>query len=249
MTTFDAVAAHWPRPARHRSTQKSRRSRKTGKASSVNNPSPPAAAMSSSQQFSRSDGYSSPKREDTPLLDIKPDISDLEPFNLEDTHMNGDTSSSEEEDNPFEAFAMSQASQGIDVKVKVNSRLIQRHVPAEDEVDDEELEQQRHAADARHHAEEGQKYRATQTSKQDADDTDEYGDDELDELFQRTVAGGWKSSNTTPTRRGANEAFTPSTSASTPEGSVGWRRSMRDQRLREEAGLGDLRSVHHITST
>ena len=155
--------------------------------------------------------------------------------------MEVDASSSEEEENPFEVFAMTQASQDLDVNVEVNSRIIQRDVVNEDEVDPEELEQQRHNKDAKHHAEEGQKFRATQAQARDGDMTDEYEDEEIDELFRRTVTGGLASGSTTPRKRGVNGSVTPSTVTSRSGASVENRRWMREQRMREEAGLGDLR--------
>lgn len=238
MTTFEAVSAHWPRPLRVRSTQNSRRSHRSRKATSAAHPRSPLASFTSSQNGQIP--ISSPVRPVFPVLDIKPDIIEMEgsqpelPIELE-------SSSDEEEENPFEAFAMTQASQSFEAKVEVNSRVIQRDVINEDEIDVEELEQQRHAEDAKHHAEEGQKFRATQASARYGEDADEYDDEEIDELFRRTVAGGLASGSTTPRRKGLNGSATPSTTASRSGGSVGERRRTRDQRMREQAGLGDLR--------
>jgi len=155
--------------------------------------------------------------------------------------MEEDESSSEEEENPFEAFAMTQASQDLDIKAEVNSRVIQRDVVNEDEIDVEELEQQRHAEDAKHHAEEGQKFRATQGPARDGNETHDYDDEEIDEIFKRTVFGGLTSGSSTPRRRGMNGSVTPSTVTSGSGGSLESRRWRRDQRMREQAGLGDLR--------
>ena len=155
--------------------------------------------------------------------------------------MNMDDSSSDEEENPFEAFAMTQASQGLGIKAEVNSHVIQRDVINEDDIDEEEVDRQRHLDDAKHLAEEGQKFRATQAAPLGAEESDEYDDEEIDELFRRTVVGGSTSGSTTPRRRGVSVSTTPSSATSRSGGSIEYRRARRDQRLREQAGLGDLR--------
>ncbi len=179
---------------------------------------------------------SSPARPNSPPYEIKPDITDIDGLPPQLDGREDDPGSSSEEENPFEAFAMTQASQGADIKVEVNSRVIHRDVINEDDNDDEEVERQRHAEDAKHLAEEGQRYRATQAPVR-GDETDEYDDEEIDELFRRTVAGGLSSGQTTPRRRGMNGSVTPSGSS----GAMESRRWRRDQRMREQAGLGDLR--------
>lgn len=164
---------------------------------------------------------------------------------------------SDEEENPFEAFAMTQASQGrvSDLKAEVNRDAIQRDVIDEEDIDLEEIEQRRHAQDARQHAEEGVRFRATQMPKQvegtgegsdEFDDMDDLNDADIDELFRRTVLKGLGSATTTPNatprRQGMTGSVTPTTMGS-GSGDVEARRWQREKRLREQAGLGDLSTI------
>ena len=241
MTTFDAVSAHWPRPPRQ-STQKSRRSHRSNKATSAAGPSSPLALFTSSQT-AHHEAPSEPLL-GSPLHDIEPSLPllDIQQAPLE--HDLDDSGSSSEEENPFEAFAKTQASQEPDIKVEIDSREVECDVLNEDDLDDEELERQRHADDAKHHAEEGQRFRATQAPTRNGDETDEFDDNDLDELFRRTVAGGLSSGHSTPRRRGLNGSSTPSTLTSGSSWAMESRRGQRDRRMREQAGLGDLRYIH-----
>lgn len=140
------------------------------------------------------------------------------------------------DENPFEAFAMTQASQGESLSADVNMNIISRARENPDDLDEEEAAQEQHQRDARQHAEEGVKFRATQMPR--ANDSDEYDDEELDELFRRTVAGGW-SNQTTPRKRGTFGSVTPTTGSRSNLSSGGTDR--RERMIRERAGLGDLR--------
>ncbi|OCF36582.1 DNA polymerase zeta subunit [Kwoniella heveanensis BCC8398] len=184
----------------------------------------------------------------------------------------GLSSSDEEEENPFEAFAMTQASQRVPIDVDINSRMIARHQPDEedregyvDEYPDEEgVNVQRHAEDVRQHAEEGQRLRATQMPARNKDKnsdegeeeegSDIYDDDELDELFRQTVTAGFGSAQTTPrkNRMRTQGSVTPSTRSSMSgngySGGIETRRAKRTQRMMQQAGLGDLSTIFDASS-
>jgi DNA polymerase zeta len=264
MTTFEAVSAHWPRqPKPPRSTQRSKKPRGSIKTSSiVGHSSPPVIDSSQGNALP----ISSPIKAGDPTLpladinaDIKPDILAIdghespmraaaghvdpnEPI-LEEPEGIEEFSDSDDDVNPFEAFAMTQASQGApDIKADINKNMISRAAAENPEdVDEEELAMQQHERDARQRAEEGVRFRATQMPSK-ADDSDEYDDDELDELFRRTVAGGWSTQTTPKKRTGAASAVSTSATASS-RNTVGSeaRRERHALRVREEAGLGDLR--------
>lgn len=254
MTTFEAVAAHWPRqPKPPRSTQRSKKSQ-PHKGSSIFESSPPRYDLRSSQQ----DGLlalSSPAKPGgpaAPLIGVKHEPQstnglDLPPIPVAPTEahtIEADTEdeSSDEEVNPFELFATTQASQGPpDVTADVNPNIISRangDVDMDD-VDEDELAIMQHERDARQHAEEGVRFRATQAPAKD-DESDEYDDEELDELFRRTVMGGW-SNQTTPRKRGGSMTPTTGSRSGMSSGGLEARRQRREARLMEQAGLGDLR--------
>ena len=155
-----------------------------------------------------------------------------------------------EEENPFEAFAMSQHSQGDQqIKVEVDENSVMRGGTevvddAFDDMDEEQLDQLMHERDAKQRAEESARYHATQASQR-TNGTDEFADEELDELFRTTVAESWVGWDT-PKKRGMNGSVTPSTASRTAGSSPGGldsRRAMRDRRMREMAGLGDLSTI------
>ncbi|KAK8869691.1 hypothetical protein IAR55_000259 [Kwoniella newhampshirensis] len=245
MTSFEAVTAHWPRlPRPPRSTQKSKRSRHSPPLSS-----PTVAALSSSQAAV---GPSSPV---VPLRQVETKRDD-DAHSAVSAHggtigniPEEDGSDSDDDLNPFEAFAITQASQHLPIDVEVNSRMVQRDFSEgpslHDRYDDEEdydADAQRHAEEAKHHAEQGEKIRATQKPQKD-DSSDIYDDEELDELFRQTVAAGLGvgSAPNTPRRyRGHSNSVTPSTLGSTSGGTLDNRRQKRNQRMIEQAGLGDL---------
>ncbi|WVR05162.1 hypothetical protein IAU60_002174 [Kwoniella sp. DSM 27419] len=242
MTTFQAISAHWPRPPRQpRTTQRSRRSRRSGRGSSQINgiSSPPLEPFSSSQV------KSTPVRQKADPSEPTVKAEEAEPLDGSESES---ASSDEDEENPFEAFAMTQLSQRIPVELDVNPRLVQRYATDEDHYNDdygdEETEDaKRHAQDARQHAEEGQKFRATQMpSKRDEDSgSDIYDDEELDELFRQTVAAGFGSAQSTPRKNRNQGSVTPSSVGRT--GGMDTRRFNRNQRMMEQAGLGDLSTI------
>ena len=242
MTTSQAVSAHWPRqPKKPKSTQQSKKSRTTNGFPS----SPTKLATSTPVKF---DSPSPVKPSD---FDLKPDIYALEDRQAmdeaaeqsedEDIENGGES----EEENPFEAFAMTQASQGDhQIKVEVDDARVMEgpldRFDDPDDIDEEEINQRKHEQDARQHAEESAKMHATQARSE----ADEYADDELDELFRTTVGHGWVGWQT-PTKRGLNGSVTPSSASQTAgsSGGLDTRRTMRDRRMREMAGLGDLSTI------
>lgn len=229
MTTFDAVTAHWPKQGRPRSTQKSR---KSVKASSPAQQSSPASNPVKGEPSSPANAATSPGHAAGRARDYR---KGAHPADLD--------ADSDDEENPFEALAMTQ--RAPDDVPEVNPSFISRNVqPAgegeEDEGDDDDPDRFRrlHEQDAAKHAEESARFRATQVPKRDQDEMSEYDDEELDELFRQTVTGGFS----TPTKNRAwNSNNGTPTSVGTSGSSLGSRRAQRDQRLREQAGLGDLR--------
>jgi len=148
-------------------------------------------------------------------------------------------SDSDEEENPFDILNMTQRFPE-DVP-EVNPSYIQRNTePAqEDEGDDDDpdRDQQLHEQDAQKHANESARVRATQVQRKEEDERSEYDDEEIDELFRQTVNGGF----TTPTKGRSSPSVTPTSIGS--GSTLASRRARRDQRMREQAGLGDLRYV------
>lgn len=125
----------------------------------------------------------------------------------------------------------------------MDSKYIAGDTGTQSEEDDEEADARRHAEDVQQRAETGRDFRATQAAPE-GDESDQYDDEELDALFRRTVMGGLLSNPSTPRRRNGNGSMsvTP-TSRGTPTtgGSLDARRYQREQRMREQAGWGDLR--------
>lgn len=188
----------------------------------------------SSQDGVPSELCSSPVRPES-LEDVKPDISDVKlevlpfvpPVMEEDED---DEAIYSDEDNPFEALALTQMIP--DDIVEVNPNMIQSNLPPADmDEDDYDMGQQAHQADTHRRAQESAQFRATQAPRDESD----YDDDELDELFRQTVTAGL----VTPRKNRNGTSLTPTSAGSS--GSLTTRRYQRDQRLREQAGLGDLR--------
>ena len=234
MTTFEAVTAHWPKQARLKSTQ---RSRKSNIASSPAKPftlpvkgetsSPPEGTP---KVHAGSDGITRDGSVNLPGFTDARAVDELEAF-------------SDEDENPFEALAMTQ--RVPDDVIEVNPSFIQRNLPpaAEDEEeDDPDRYQKLHEQDAAKHAEESARFRASQVPKRDAEEMSEYDDEELDELFRQTVTGGFSTPTKDRSRGITSTSMTP-TSVGTSGSSLASRRARRDQRLRQQAGLGDLRYV------
>jgi len=148
-------------------------------------------------------------------------------------------SDSDEEDNPFDILNMTQR-YPEDVP-EVNPSYIQRNAePAQEDDgddDDPDRDQQLHEQDAQKHANESARIRATQVQRKEEDERSEYDDEEIDELFRQTVNGGF----TTPTKGRSSHSVTPTSIGS--GSTLASRRARRDQRMREQAGLGDLRYV------
>jgi len=153
-----------------------------------------------------------------------------------------DFSDDEEEENPFELFASTQLPREA-VRADINQHMISRYALEDvDEEDEEELAIQQHERDARQRAEDGRRYRATQASQRKQESDDEYGDEELDDLFRKTVMGGWSNQTTPRKDRGFMSPTTGSRSGMS-SGGLESRRQRREARLMEQAGFGDLRCV------
>jgi len=235
LTTFEAVSAHWPKPSKPKSTQQSRRS---AKASSAHIPSSPTHVGSTPPKpFIISPHHpSSATRNGSLPDDLKLEVIDTfeEPF-LPD--IAGDFDSDDEE-NPFDLMNMTQRFP-VDV-LEVNPSYIQRNtepVEEDDPDDDPDRDQQLHEQDAQKHANESARVRATQVQRKEEDERSEYDDEEIDELFRQTVNGGF----VTPTKGRSSASATPTSIGS--NSTLASRRAKRDQRMREQAGLGDLRYV------
>ncbi|RXK35490.1 hypothetical protein M231_07268 [Tremella mesenterica] len=251
MTTFEAVSAHWPRlPKPPKSTQRSKRSRRSTRPSSPipSAPTSPFPLLSSPEK-----PHTSPIKPLPPLFDVKrhidlpeeppppdvvADVADPEEF----------TDDESDEENPFELFALTQLPQEP-VPVEVNQYAISSDVlPPIDEEDETEAERA-HENAAKLHAEEAQKLRATQISGQGSDYGSEFGDEEVDELFRRTVGG---SATSTPRKRRVIGLSTPTTGGTTTASASGdsltTRRERRDLRMRQQAGLGDLSTIFDASS-
>lgn len=172
------------------------------------------------------------------LADVDEDAADPAMNGDEDDYDDEFSDFDVDDDNPFEALAATQASQGELMAADVNLNMISRARDNPDDVDEEEIAREQHQRDVRQRAEEGAKFRATQMPRGDGNESDEYRDEELDELFRKTVAGGW-SNHTTPRKRNGIGLATPST-GSRSNLTVG-SSERRDRMIREQAGLGDLR--------
>ncbi|ORX33427.1 hypothetical protein BD324DRAFT_585143 [Kockovaella imperatae] len=246
MTTFQAVSAHWPRaPRAPKSTQRSKKSRISNGLPS----SPTKLASSTPVKFEESSPLKRPE------ADVKPDlglIDQPDPINMaiEESESEDEIDFSDsDEENPFEALVITQLSQGDQqVKVEVDDTRVTRGGPEDmdyfaDDLDEEQLNQMMHERDARQHAEESAKIHATQAAGRQPEG-DEYDDEELDELFRNTVGQSWVGWQT-PRRRGMNGSVTPSSASktATTTGGLDSRRAMRDRRIREMAGLGDLSTI------
>jgi hypothetical protein len=145
----------------------------------------------------------------------------------------------DEEDNPFDILNTTQRyTEGVP---EVNPSYIQRNAePAQEEEGDDEdpdRDQQLLEQDAQQHAKESARVRATQVQRKEEDERSEYDDEEIDELFRQTVNGGFS----TPTKSRNSPSVTPTSVGS--GSTLASRRARRDQRMREQAGLGDLRYV------
>lgn len=237
MTTFDALSAHWPKQAKKvtKTTQMSRKSHMT------------LPADTSSIYYGSSQDKNALFGESTSVT-------------LEEPGMDSRLEKEDEEINPFEAFAMTQASQHPQPVPELSQHVqavpfkevedSEQYYVGEDEDDIDEYKQ---AEGARVHAQETDKIRATQMASEMEGHYDEYDDKELEELFRQTVAAGLgvQSVPTTPHKPKDQDqegnsrwsGWTP-TSKGSSKSSVGTfesRKRKRNQRLLEDAGLGDLR--------
>ncbi|EAL22753.1 hypothetical protein CNBB2010 [Cryptococcus deneoformans B-3501A] len=239
MTTFDALSAHWPKQAKKvtKTTQMSRKSHMT------------LPADTSSIYYGSSQDKNALFGESTSVT-------------LEEPGMDSRLEKEDEEINPFEAFAMTQASQHPQPVPELSQHVqavpfkevedSDQYYVGEDEGDIDEYKQ---AEGARVHAQETDKIRATQMASEMEGHYDEYDDKELEELFRQTVAAGLgvQSVPTTPHRPKDQDqegnsrwsGWTP-TSKGSSKSSVGTfesRKRKRNQRLLEDAGLGDLSTI------
>ncbi|OXG52812.1 DNA polymerase zeta subunit [Cryptococcus neoformans] len=239
MTTFDALSAHWPKQVRKvtKTTQKPRKSHM----------SPPAGTLAIYHR-------SSPDR--------NAQFGESTSVSFEETGMGSTLEKEDEEINPFEAFAMTQASQHPQPMPELSQHVqavpfndvddYDQYYVGEDEGD---IDEDKQAERARAHAQETDKIRATQMATEMEGHYDEYDDKELEELFRQTVAAGLgvQSEPTTPHKpkgkdqegNGRWSGWTP-TSKGSSTSSVGTfesRKRKRNQRLLEEAGLGDLSTI------
>ena len=161
---------------------------------------------------------------------------------------------------------MTQAVTDSDIKPDINANLIARTAGDENaqygedaEEAEYEAQERRHAEDARMRAEAGIRARASQMPRGDdgtgREEGDEFDDDELDELFRRTVMPGSTSAMNTPKKARTNGVYTPTTrsggsrtSVDTPstggrDVDMDERRAQRELRMRQEAGWGDLSTI------
>jgi DNA polymerase zeta len=231
MTTFEAVSAHWPRQTKMKSTQRSRRS---AKASSVHIPSSPTRVGSTPPKQAISSPRQPATRNGSLPYGLKVEV--IETFD-ESIPPNNEDLDEDEEDNPFDILNMTQRyTEGVP---EVNPSYIQRNAePAPEEEgddDDPDRDQQLHEQDAQQHAKESARVRATQVQRKEEDERSEYDDEEIDELFRQTVNVGF----TTPTKGRSSPSITPTSIGS--GSTLASRKARRDQRMREQAGLGDLR--------
>lgn len=234
MTTFQAVSAHWPKPPKLKSTQRSRRS---DKASSVHIPLSPTHVGSTPPKppITSPRLPSSATRNGSLPQGLK--METVEPLNEPALLDEPEEFDSDEEENPFDILNMTQ--RFPDDVPEVNPSYIQRNTgPMQedgDEADDPDRDQQLHEQDAQKHADESARVRATQVQRKEEDERSEYDDEEIDELFRQTVNGGFS----TPTKGRSSASVTPTSVGS--GSTLTSRRARRDQRMREQAGLGDLR--------
>jgi DNA polymerase zeta len=245
MTTFEAVSAHWPRQPKTRSTQRSKRS---ANASSAHQASSPANLASSPPLPFKPSPTSPPSatRVGSPPdgVKVEDDLNAHVPVYPAIQLGIAEDSDSDEEENPFDALNMTQRMP--DDVIEVNPSYIQRNMPlAQDEEEEDDPDPDRirqlHEQDAQKHAEESARVRATQVHRLDEDQRSEYDDEEIDELFRQTINGGLS----TPKKSQRGGSVTP-TSGGSSGSTLAFRRARRDQRLREQAGLGDLRCVNEI---
>lgn len=234
MTTFEAVSAHWPKPPKIKSTQRSRRSAKASSAQIPSSPThvgstPPRQPISSPRQ------PSSATRNGFPPFDLK--LENIETSD-EPVPPPAEELDSDGEENPFDLLNMTQ--RFPDDAPEVNPSYIQRDTkPAQEDDgdDDPDRDQQLQEQDAQKHANESARVRATQVQRKEEDERSEYDDEEIDELFRQTVNGGFS----TPTKGRSSPSVTPTSVGS--GSTLASRKARRDQRMREQAGLGDLRYV------
>jgi len=208
---------------------------------------PPASVVDVKPSTAALNGHVLPVTDGPPINSLQNSIrvkTEVTPIKDEDDIIDDVSDVSDDEDsgeeNPFELFASTQLPREI-VKADINQHMISRS-GLEDigEEDEEEIRMQQHEQDARQRAEDGKRFRATQATQRQDESDDEYGDDELDELFRRTVMGGYSNQTTPRKDRGSTTPTTGSRSGMS-SGGMEARRRQREARLMEQAGLGDLR--------
>ncbi|WVQ78404.1 hypothetical protein IAT38_000490 [Cryptococcus sp. DSM 104549] len=291
MTTFEAVSAHWPKqPKPPRSTQKSKKTLKSSQTHRHTSPSagpssPGGLPTSPTKRSSPARGVTFDGSADGPVrVKLEDDIEDFE----EDVVAQEEEV---EEANPFEIFAMTQASQHLPPNPELSrpAPLAAGPGPVEEDeydqyFDDLDLDldpdaeggegERRHAEEARLRAEQGNVIRATQMqAKRDEEDGDDedglYEDEELDELFRKTVAAslGVGSAPTTPSKKrgvnvsaGSSRTMAPGSTPTLRSGGSGIsggsastgvlesRKRKRNQRMLDQAGLGDLSTIFDQSS-
>jgi DNA polymerase zeta len=226
----------------------------------------------------KANGYGVGLAEDPIAAKVKPEYPNPDPIEPPLVDIGAYEDDSDEEENPFHLYAMTQVVVESDLKPDINPNLIARQNGCGEgdfdigdaEEAEYEAQERRHAEDARMRAEAGVRARASQLPRSETGDDgfdDEFDDDELDELFRRTVMPGALSAQTTPRKNRQNGGgpgsgtgtFTPTTrsggsrtSVDTPStgGRSGYgavemqeRRATREMRMRNEAGWGDLSTI------
>ncbi|ODN98467.1 DNA polymerase zeta subunit [Cryptococcus wingfieldii CBS 7118] len=240
MTTFEAVSALWPKQPR-------KIPRQTPKSKTQFGSVPPNTASSPTRKarFSEDD----------------PDVAFDVPESSDRVHEDLEWADEDEEANPFEVFAMTQASQ----QFPPQPELSQRVQPTNDQEDDEhdlyypenederaglgEGDDQMDAKQAKVHAEETEKIRATQMPAPHADG-DDYDDEEMDDIFRQTVAAGLgvESTPTTPNKGSRWAGWTPTKRSGSSTVDAETRKRKRDQVVLDNAGLGDLSTIFDRSS-
>ncbi|WVO13980.1 hypothetical protein L204_101605 [Cryptococcus depauperatus] len=249
MTTFDAISAHWPKPPHKfkakELTEKSVSLRSHRTVEETSSPMNPAASSGIDHSFSQPG-----------VLDRELQFT-TQWEHLTNTHPFEDFEAEEETKNPFETCAMTQASQNFTPNPELSTHV----QPANEEqaydydqyyLDEREddSDEKRHLEEAKLHAEQTNKIRATQIpARQDTGDDQMYDDEELEELFRQTIAAGLGVSSLPSTPKKSNTferwaGWTPTKrSGSTNGSSFHSRKRKRDQELLEKAGLGDLSDI------
>ncbi|WVQ71759.1 hypothetical protein IAR50_001300 [Cryptococcus sp. DSM 104548] len=261
MTTFEAVSALWPKQPRRLPRQTLKSKSQSGIAHPPNTASSPTRKVHfPEEQTSPATPTSMPRRS---VAFGVPGTSDHGHVEDEPLKHDLDWGDEDEEANPFEAFAMTQASQQFPPQPELSQRVQPTTHHEEDEPDlfypeneDEregldERDDQMDAKQAKLHAKETEKIRATQMPASHADG-DDYDDEEMDDIFRQTVAAGLGvgSVPTTPSKVNGDRwaGWTPTKGSGHSTTGVETRKRKREQAVLDDAGLGDLSAIFDRSS-